>query len=237
MSYLCQVDDISLIIKKREVLSAISLEVKHNQVVCLVGPNGAGKTTLLKAIVGNCRPSRGQIRIKPRVRIGYVPQRIHIDPILPITVARFLQLAGDYKQSRFYERLSLDELLATPLQNISAGQMQRVLLAYALVKNPELLILDEPAQGMDVNAKAWFYHLLGDIKETFGCGVLIASHDLHFVMAATDHVVCLNRHVRCQGHPDSVTTHPDYLELFPPGAERDYAVYVHDCAKVPTKIN
>lgn len=230
--------EIGLSYHGRTVLESVSLAVKPARITTLIGPNGAGKSSLVKVALGLVKPNRGRVNRKPALRIGYMPQRLHIDASLPLTVAAFLALAGKLERRAIDAALAecgVAELGAAPLQSLSGGELQRVLLARALLREPELLVLDEPVQGVDVAGQAELYALIADLRTRHGCGVLMISHDLHLVMAATDEVVCLNRHVCCHGHPDTVSRHPAYLELFGRQVADNLAVYthhhdhVHDC--------
>jgi zinc transport system ATP-binding protein len=162
-----------------------------------------------------------------------MPQRLHLDPTFPLTVKRFLFLACKNDFSRvlpLLEEVGASHVFESPLQNLSGGEMQRVLLARALVRDPQLLVLDEPVQGVDVHGQVELYQLISRIRDQRGCAVLMVSHDLHLVMAATDQVLCLNRHICCSGTPESVTNDPAFVELFGPAAVQSMAVYVHDQA-------
>lgn len=217
-------------LEDRRILESIDLTVDEGEIVTLIGPNGAGKTTLVRTILGLQDFSSGRLVRKPRLRIGYMPQRLSVDTILPMNVERFLRL-GERKRGAvkgIAERLGLKDLLRTPIQGLSGGEMQRVLLARALLRDPQLLVLDEPAQGVDVGLQSVFYDLIRQIRDERGCGVLMVSHDLHLVMAATDRVVCLNRHICCTGHPDTVSRDPAYLRLFGGSDMRGLAFYTHD---------
>jgi zinc transport system ATP-binding protein len=213
----------------RAVLSDVAVRVAKGEIVSLIGPNGAGKTSLLRVVLGLARPKAGRVARAPGLRIGYMPQRLSIDPILPMTAGRFLMLAGRGLEGRIAQ--ALDEVgaarvAATPMQALSGGETQRVLLARALLREPDLLVLDEPAQGVDVTGQVELFELIRKVRDARGCGVLMASHDLHLVMAATDTVICLNGHVCCTGHPEAVSRHPAYLELLGPLAG-GLAVYTH----------
>ena len=212
-----------------KVLDNINFSLNASQILTIIGPNGAGKSSLIKTAIGLASPQSGRIIKKPGLRIGYMPQKISINAQLPLTTRRFLSLNGrkaDFNHA--VERLDIACLLNTPIQGLSGGEMQRVLLARALMKKPELLVLDEPAQGVDVVGQAELYHLLGELRNELHCGVLLVSHDLHIVMAQTDHVLCLNKHICCHGEPESVSQHPEYLDLFGQNAAQDIAVYTHD---------
>jgi len=226
---LIQVRNVGVQFQQLIVLKNISLDVRRGEIITLIGPNGAGKSTLVRIVLGLLLPQSGSIFQQSKLKIGYMPQKLNIDPVLPLTVARFLSLSG--KKTAIIEQV-LEEvgavtLLKRPLQNISGGEMQRVLLARALLRTPDLLVLDEPIQGVDVAGQYELYELIAKIRFQRGCGILMVSHDLHLVMAATDYVVCLNQHICCSGHPETVSQHPAYLELFGPRAARDLAIYTH----------
>ena len=227
--YLIRAEDISLRIADRQVLEHIDLQVKPGEIVTLVGPNGSGKTTLVRLLLGLLKPDAGKLQKKNGMVIGYMPQKLQIDEVLPLTVKRFLQLAGakaDLELQNVAERVGVGGLLEQPVQRVSGGEFQRVLLARALLRKPDLLVLDEPAQGVDISGQQALYQLIADIRNEYGCGVLMVSHDLHLVMEATDHVLCLNTHICCTGHPEAVSKHPEYLKLFGTSLE-GMAVYTH----------
>jgi zinc transport system ATP-binding protein len=211
------------------ILDGVDLVIHAREIVTVIGPNGAGKTTLVRALLGLQRLDSGKVKRRRRLRIGYVPQRLALDETLPLTVRRFLALAGRVPEQRLcavLEEMRIEDLVDKPVQGISGGELQRVLLARALLRDPALLVLDEPAQGVDVIGQAELYRLIEEIRDRHGCGILLVSHDLHFVMAAADSVVCLNQHVCCTGHPETVSRHPEYLRLFGP-LEQGLAVYTH----------
>ncbi len=202
------------------ILQDISLEVMRGKITTIIGPNGAGKTTLLRLMLGLAKPSAGNIHRHVHL-IGYMPQKLFLNPLMPLTVGRFLQLSHPDNNDRLDQKIKsvLHEVGACHLEDrfmrvLSGGELQRVLLARALILNTDLLILDEPAQGVDVMGQADLYDLIAKIRDNRGCGIVLVSHDLHLVMAASDEVVCLNHHVCCSGHPISVQQDPKYLELF-----------------------
>ena len=211
-----------------QALQHISLTLRQNEIITLIGPNGAGKTTLVKVVLGLLHPQQGQVIRQPHLRIGYMPQRLMIDPILPLNVERFLSL-GNNKQSipKILEEVGASQVLKRPLQKISGGELQRVLLARALLREPDLLVLDEPIQGVDITGQYELYELIAQLRNQRGCGILMVSHDLHLVMSATDYVVCLNQHLCCSGHPETVSQHPAYLHLFGSRGGSDLAIYAH----------
>ncbi len=226
---LVQLDHVNLSFNGNNVLRDIHLKLHANEIVTVIGPNGAGKSSLVSLIIGLQSPSQGSITRKKNLRIGYMPQKLAIDPQLPLSTRRFLSLCGNQSAlEHAIARLGIECLLKTPVQKLSGGEMQRVLLARAIMQNPELLVLDEPAQGVDVTGQAELYHLLGELRNELGCGVLMVSHDLHIVMAQTDQVLCLNKHVCCHGAPESVSQHPEYLQLFGRQAAKDIAIYTHN---------
>jgi zinc transport system ATP-binding protein len=219
---LVKVQNISVKIQGNDILDNISLDVERGRIVTLIGPNGAGKSTLVRIVLGLLKPNSGNVFRQDGIRIGYMPQHLSIDPILPITVMSFLRLSRvktDIKQ--VVAEVGISHLLDRPIQKISGGEMQRVLLARALLREPDLLVLDEPIQGVDLTGQSELYELIGKIRQQRGCGILMVSHDLHLVMAATDYVVCLNKHLCCSGHPEVVTKDPAYLKLF------GTAIYTH----------
>lgn len=218
----------------KDILYNTHLAVNHAEIVTLVGPNGAGKSTLVKVLLGLMKPSAGTIETKAGLSIGYMPQKLNIDASLPLTVERFILLAEKRafgKNSQLItDCLALtgtEKLKKQAMQSLSGGELQRVMLARALYSKPQLLVLDEPVQGVDVGGQAAIYKLIGQIRDQWRCGVLMISHDLHLVMAATDRVVCLNQHVCCEGHPDSVSNDPEFLKLFGENSAMAIAPYTH----------
>ena len=213
----------------QSVLQDVQLSVKPGEIVTLIGPNGAGKTTLVRAVLGLLKPDTGSVWRKPKLRVGYMPQKLHVDATLPLSVLRFLRLVPGVTRADVQAALAevgAEQVIDSPLQSISGGELQRVLLARALLREPELLVLDEPVQGVDVAGQAELYRLITQLRDRHGCGVLMVSHDLHLVMSTTDQVVCLNRHVCCSGHPEQVSFDPAFVELFGEDA-KSLAVYTH----------
>lgn len=216
----------------RTILQDIDMSVCAGEIVTLIGPNGAGKSALVEIALGLQQPDSGTVERRPRLSCGYVPQKIDIDPAMPLTVRRFLQLERSRPRAAPAHALAQagaphDALLNAPMQSISGGEMRRVLLARALLREPDLLILDEPSAGMDLGGQAELYRLIQTLRERRRCGVLLVSHDLHMVMASTDRVFCLNRHLCCSGRPESVRRHPQFLALFGAHAASGLAVYQH----------
>jgi zinc transport system ATP-binding protein len=213
-----------------KALEDVDLTIRPGEIVTLIGPNGAGKSTLVRLVLGILKPHRGRVERRSGLTIAYVPQRLSIDASLPLTVDRFLDLPR--RHSRGEKRavladVGLADIEDQALDTLSGGQFQRVLLARALLAEPDLLVLDEPAQNIDYRGQIELYALIADLRETRGCAVLLVSHDLHLVMRATDRVICLDRRVCCAGAPETVGTDPVYAELFGPGAARALAPYRH----------
>ncbi|MEO0915504.1 MAG: metal ABC transporter ATP-binding protein [Pseudomonadota bacterium] len=213
------------------VLSHVDLSVERGEIVTIVGPNGSGKTSLFKAILGAIPTASGRIARAPGLRIGYVPQRLQIDPTLPITVSRFMRLSGkvslDACQSAL-EVAGVPDLMSRQMSALSGGQFQRVLLAHALIEKPDILLLDEATQGLDQPGSAAFYQQIENVRNETGCAILMISHELHVVMSASDRVVCLNGHVCCSGTPAVVASAPEYRALFGTGTGGALALYRHE---------
>lgn len=227
---LVRLEAVALRAGRREVVSEIDLVIRARAIVTLVGPNGAGKTTLVRLALGLVRPTRGTVWRRPGLTIGYVPQRLVADPVLPMTVRRLLSLmqrCSRREALEVLEHVGAAPLIDQPVERLSGGEMQRVLLARALLRRPDLLVLDEPMQNVDFAGQIDLYNLILRIREEQGCAVLMVSHDLHVVMAATDHVVCLNHHICCSGKPEDVRHHPDFRALFGQAGAEALAVYSH----------
>lgn len=212
------------------ILDRVGIAVHRGEIVTIVGPNGSGKSTLLRALIGAVPLASGRVTRAPGLRIGYVPQRLHVDRSLPMTVNRFLSLPRAVTARAATDALNwagAATLGQRQLGALSGGQLQRVLLARALIVRPDLLLLDEPTQGLDQSASAGFYRLIEEARASLGCGVLMVSHDLHVVMSASDRVVCLNTHVCCEGRPEVVAEAPAYRALFGEGTIGTLALYRH----------
>ena len=213
----------------KKVLQNINLTLNAGEIVTIVGPNGSGKTTLFKAIIGSVPFNKGKIRIKPNLRIGYVPQQLKVDQTLPITVERFLKLAtrNNNDIEKMIAFFGSENIFREQINNLSGGQMQRVLLARALVNEPEILLLDEATRGLDQPGIAAFYRKIENISKETNCAILMISHDLHVVMRASDRVICINGHICCQGTPENVATSPEYQTLFGSNIDGTFALYHH----------
>jgi len=212
------------------ILHDVDFSINAGEIVTIVGPNGSGKSSFVKCLIGAIAPSEGQIEKAPGLKIGYVPQKLQLDTAFPMTVRRFLRLqqrSGGKGIDEINHLVEIETLLPLQLSTLSGGQLQRVLLAHALISKPNLLILDEAAQGLDQPAVAGFYHLIEEVRRSMGCAILMVSHDLHVVMSASDRVVCLNGHICCQGTPLIVSEAPEYRQLFGAGTEGTLALYRH----------
>ena len=212
------------------VLRDVSFRIDRGEIVTIVGPNGSGKSSLLRALIGALKPSSGTVTRAKGLRIGYVPQKLQIDTTLPLTVRRFLDLP--HRQSRAaaeaaLARAGVADLAQAQMSALSGGQFQRALLARALLGSPDILILDEATQGLDQPGAAAFYRQIEEVRREMGLAVLMVSHDLHVVMAASDRVLCLNGHVCCEGTPEIVADAPEYRALFGTGTQGTLALYRH----------
>ncbi|CCG87506.1 zinc ABC transporter ATP-binding protein ZnuC [Erwinia piriflorinigrans] len=231
MTTLIALEKISVNFGQRQVLSNVSLSLEPGRILTLLGPNGAGKSTLVRVVLGLTAPTSGIVQRPVQLRIGYVPQKIHLDATLPLSVGRFMQLRPGVKHSDILpalKRVQAAHLLEYPLQKLSGGEMQRVLLARALLNQPQLLVLDEPTQGVDVNGQVALYDLIDQLRRELNCGVLMVSHDLHLVMAKTDEVLCLNHHICCSGTPEVVSQHPEFISMFGSRGAEQLAIYRHN---------
>jgi zinc transport system ATP-binding protein len=214
----------------RAVLQGVELALHAGEIVTLIGPNGAGKTTLARVLLGLLRPTQGSVTRAPGLRIGYVPQRFAVDPTIPLKVSRFLTLgvrASAEAVAGVLAEVGASHIADRPLAALSGGEFQRVSLARALIAEPQFLMLDEPVQGVDYSGEAQLYALIGQIRDRRGCGILLISHDLHIVLGASDRVVCLNRHICCEGVPETIATHPEYVRMFGREAGRAVGIYRH----------
>lgn len=229
---LIKMQDVTLSLGGRGILDGVSLTLAPGNIVTLIGPNGAGKTTLARVLLGLQRVDTGRLERRVGLRMGYVPQKLHMDETLPMTVERFLWVAcrsDANSRNSCLQRAGVVHLAQRPMTRLSGGELQRVLLARALLRRPELLVLDEPAQGVDVTGQAAIYALLRELRNETGCAIFLISHDLHLVMAASDEVICLHHHVCCAGTPESVRRSASFRNLFPdqPELAEEIAPYRH----------
>ena len=228
---LIRAHEVSLSLQGNRILDRVSLDVRRGEIVTIVGPNGAGKSTLVRVLLGLVAPGSGTIERAEGLRIGYVPQRFHVPENLPLTVRRLLSLTARVKGEALtavLEEAGIAGHLDMPVTALSGGELQRALIAKALLREPDLLVLDEPVQGVDFIGETRLYQLIGKIRRARGCGIIMVSHDLHVVMAESDRVICLNSHICCEGQPESVKADPEFVRMFGPEAARVMAVYSHD---------
>jgi len=222
---LITLDKVNKTFAERPILQNISMQLMQGEITTLIGPNGAGKSTLVRLILGLIRPDSGSITPAADLKVGYMPQKISIDPSLPISTGRFLQLANTSHKAchEALEMVGISHLAVSPIQTLSGGELQRALLARAILRKPNFLVLDEPVQGVDVTGQNALYEMIGELSKSLNCGILMVSHDLHLVMSATDQVICLNQHICCQGHPEQVTQDQAYIDIF----GQTTAIYAH----------
>ncbi|MCQ0970665.1 metal ABC transporter ATP-binding protein [Paracoccus sp. TK19116] len=215
---------------REAALTNVDFAIAPGEIVTVVGPNGSGKSTLIRALLGNLAPREGKVTRRPGLRIGYVPQRVQIEQSIPMTVRRFLSLPrriGNDEAAAALTRAGVGDLSDRSIGALSGGQFQRVLLARALLGDPQILVLDEPTQGLDQPGIVAFYQLIEQVRAETGAAILMVSHDLLVVMRASDRVICLNGHVCCEGTPQSVGSAPEYLALFGGRGEGTLALYQH----------
>lgn len=228
-SQLLRLESVCKSYHKNLVLENVSFTVDRGETVTLIGPNGAGKSTLMKISLGILEASSGEVHRDKNVSIGYMPQKVMIDEVLPLSVRDFLYLRPNTTYDNVADALEtvrLSHMSNQPVQSASGGEMQRILLARAILGKPDLLVLDEPVQGIDIMGQQEIYGLIAQIRDETGCGVLMISHDLHLVMASTDHVLCLNRHICCSGSPEFVKNNPEYHAMMGRPME-GVAIYTH----------
>lgn len=226
---LVSLEEVSVRFDRDPVVDRVSLAVSRGDIVTIIGPNGAGKTTLIKAILGIEPITGGRIERTRGITTGYVPQHLELQPTLPLSVRRFLRLTGESDNAcrEALDQTGIGHLFRASIHHLSGGELQRLLIARALVRRPDLLVLDEPAQGVDINGQAALYDLIRRVRDQFHCGVIMISHDLHLVMAATDKVICLNQHVCCSGYPEDISHDPAFIETFGRPVAESLAVYHH----------
>lgn len=214
----------------RWLVRGIDLTVNAGEIVTIIGPNGSGKSTTAKTALGVVKADEGRVTRLARLKVGYVPQKLSVNRAMPLIVRRLLELSSGGRSADVEKTLGMvgvADLADTQVHVLSGGEFQRVLFARALLTKPQLLVLDEPVDGVDFSGSLELYQLINKIRDETGCGVLLISHDLHVVMAQTDSVVCLNSHVCCRGTPELVAENPEYLKLFGKGAAQDLAIYKH----------
>ncbi len=212
------------------LVRGISFEINQGQIVTLIGPNGSGKTTTAKMILKILNTDEGLVTGNAK-KMAYVPQKISIDWTMPLRVIDFMKLTSNLNNNQVNESLTMtgvDKLLYNQINSLSGGEFQRVLIARAIAKKPDLLVLDEPVQGVDFNGEIALYNLIKEISISLNCGILLISHDMHFVMSTTNHVICLNGHICCSGTPGSVVKNPEYIKLFGEHNSETLSYYQHN---------
>jgi zinc transport system ATP-binding protein len=222
--------NLGLIVGTRKILDQVSMTVREREIVTIIGPNGAGKSTLVKVMLGLIQQTSGTVTRRGNLRVGYVPQRFPVSPNVPLSVRRLLTLTRRATESEVRTALAetgIEHMLEARVETLSGGELQRALLARALLRQPELLVLDEPVQAVDFTGELKLYELIASIRKTRGCGILMVSHDLHMVMAESDRVICLNGHICCEGRPSAVQKDPEFIKLFGPTAASRIAAYTH----------
>ena len=227
---LLRATDISYQRGQRQILERVSFELKRGQITTIIGPNGAGKSTLTNIVNGLVDDYSGEIERAADLRIGYLPQKVYVNTLMPLTVERLLQLTQSASRSEIASALAQTEvgyLQGRQVRSLSEGELKRVLLARTTLGKPDLIVLDEPTAGVDVTGEIRMYELIGELRDRLQCAVLLVSHDLHLVMSQTDQVLCLNQHLCCSGLPESVSRHPEYLALFGKQAADSIAIYAH----------
>ena len=228
--FLLEADALSYSAGGRLILDSVSFQLNPAQITTIIGPNGAGKSTLANIVTGLVTGFEGRVRRRAGLRIGYLPQKVYVNRLMPLTVARLLQLtrpASDTEIDAALAQTEVGYLRQRQVHSLSEGELKRVLLARTTLGNPDLIVLDEPTAGVDVTGEIRMYQLIGELRSRLRCAVLLVSHDLHLVMSQTDQVLCLNQHLCCSGQPESVSRHPEYLALFGRSAADSIAVYTH----------
>ena len=213
------------------LVRGVSLNVNKGQIVTLIGPNGSGKSTTAKMALGILKPDEGSNTISQNIKISYVPQKISIDWSLPLRVIDFMNITEKFAKNEIEKALSMTgikKLIFRDVKNLSGGEFQRLLMARAIAKNPDFLVLDEPVQGVDYPGEIALYKIIQEIVKNLNCGILLISHNLHVVMSQTDHVICLNGHVCCSGAPKSIVKEPEYIKLFGDNMDPTLALYQHE---------
>ncbi|MGB5330414.1 MAG: zinc ABC transporter ATP-binding protein ZnuC [Gammaproteobacteria bacterium] len=227
---LLRASNLSYAVGKRVILDSISFELRRAQITTIIGPNGAGKSTLTNIVTGLINNFDGEIERAPGLRIGYLPQKVYVNTLMPLSVLRLLRLthnASEREIEHALDQTGVTYLKQRQVRSLSEGELKRVLLARTTLGQPDLIVLDEPTAGVDVSGEIRMYELIGELRTELQCAVLLVSHDLHLVMSKTDQVLCLNQHLCCSGLPESVSQHPEYLALFGQQAADSIAIYAH----------
>jgi len=229
-SKIIECHEVSLVQNNSQILNDINLTIYYKNLITIIGPSGSGKTSLLKLLAGLKKPSRGIVNRRQQLNVGYMPQKFPVSNLIPINAYKLVSLNSHSSQKFLYEiieELEINHLLKENITSLSGGELQRVLLAKALAKKPDLLILDEPGQGMDINGQAKLYDIVNRFNKKYDTTVIMASHDLHLVMKSSSHVICLNKHICCEGSPEDISQNPTYVELFGREALQSIGLYDH----------
>ena len=230
MTDLISLNSVTIGYDNKIVLRDVDLTVKRGEIITIVGPNGSGKTSMMRALIGALVPKTGSVSRSKSLRVGYVPQKLNVDHSFPITVRRFLSVPTRASVEQISEAavlVGILDILDQQIATLSGGQFQRALVARAIIDTPDLLLLDEPTQGLDQNGAARFYQLIAELKANLDCAIVLVSHDLHVVMSASDRVICLNGHICCEGTPSVVSSAPEYRALFGTDTQGALALYQH----------
>lgn len=225
---LISLNNVYVQLDERHILTGIDFSLHQHEIVTLIGPNGAGKSTLIKVLLGIIKPNQGYVKKSDGLKLSYVPQKFYPSLSLPLRVKDLLdlELCSHQIKQRVIKETGIHKLLDAKVQLLSGGERQRVLLARALLRQPNILVLDEPMQGLDIQSEAELYAYVRTLPERYGCAVIMVSHDLQWVMQGTDRVVCLNKHICCSGSPENIQQHPEYLAIF--GTQRIFYQHHHD---------
>ncbi|MDA7705319.1 ATP-binding cassette domain-containing protein [Rickettsiales bacterium] len=230
MANLISLEKINLNFADKKILDNIDINIKKDDFITIIGPNGSGKSSLIKIIIGSLKASSGKVRRNKNLKIAYVPQKMEINQTIPINAEYFLQLNQKIEPKLFDKiitELKIGNFLQTQLNNLSGGQKQKILLAKALLSKPNLLILDEPAQNLDISGQLEFYNYIDKLHKEQNISILMVSHDLHIVMSSTKKVICLHHHICCQGEPKIIAQNPDFKEIFGNDMNKLISIYNH----------
>ncbi len=227
---IASLENIGLKIDGQQIIDKISLSLTKGEITTLIGPNGGGKTSIARILLGILKPTSGLVKKNSNIKIGYMPQKISVDKTIPLRAKDFLKISNpkiifNDNIKKIITRLKLENILEKQVHELSGGQMQKLLFLHSIIDQPDLLVLDEPTQYMDISATEEFYQILDEIRKAQNCAILLISHDLHMVMQKTDFVFCVNHHVCCHGAPEDINQHPEYLSLL--GKHSAIAVYQH----------
>ncbi|BGI50795.1 MAG: zinc ABC transporter ATP-binding protein ZnuC [Arsenophonus endosymbiont of Ceratovacuna japonica] len=240
MKTVLKLKNISVNFGSHQIIKNISFDLHSGEILTLLGPNGAGKSTLAKIILGLIIPNQGKVIYQTKLRVGYVPQKLSIDTTIPLIVKRFMTLKSKIKIKNVIQvliRVDAEHLLEQKMQKLSGGETQRILLARALLNKPQLLVLDEPTQGIDINGQLTLYNLIDNIRTELNCAIFIISHDLDLVMAKTDKVIYINKQICCSGKPKDIALDPKFIAMFGYNWTKQVCIYQHNHCKYKYNLN